>query len=152
MLALGLPSGENRSFGKTRRRRRLWRQQSARARPLFGGLNAPDSRRGPAKFSRNLCPVPLPQLPVAPCAWREPATRVIAYGLLRSVRANTTARRRGRNSPRCGMVARHQSLRVGFPAACGVSFMNERVSSQEPQRGGIVVPLGISGEVPSSCF
>ena len=38
-------------------------------------------------------------------------------------------------------------FRVQFPAACGVALMDERIHSQEPQRDGIAVPLGISGKV-----
>ena len=37
-----------------------------------------------------------------------------------------------------------------FPAACGVpcvSLLDERISSQESQRYGVDVPLGVSGEV-----
>jgi hypothetical protein len=41
-----------------------------------------------------------------------------------------------------------ESLRVLFPAACGVSFMDERVSTQEPQCNGFALPFGLSGEVP----
>ena len=43
-----------------------------------------------------------------------------------------------------------ESLRVEFPAACGVSFVGERIYPQESQRNGADVPLGISGEVPTS--
>ena len=38
-------------------------------------------------------------------------------------------------------------FRVQFPAACGVALMDERIHSQEPQRDGIAVPLGISSKV-----
>jgi hypothetical protein len=49
-----------------------------------------------------------------------------------------------------GINCKLQSLRVEFPAACGVSLVDERIYPQEPQRNGADVPLCISGEVPTS--
>ncbi len=40
-----------------------------------------------------------------------------------------------------------QSLRVVFPAACGVKYLCERVCTQEPYCLGTDIPLGLPSEV-----
>ena len=42
-----------------------------------------------------------------------------------------------------------ESLRDLFPAPWGVMYSGERVHSQEPQCYGVVVPHGVSSEVPA---
>ena len=46
-------------------------------------------------------------------------------------------------------VCRFESLRDLFPAPWGVMYSGERVHSQEPQCYGVVVPHGVSSEVPA---
>jgi hypothetical protein len=48
--------------------------------------------------------------------------------------------------------AQIKSLWVIFPAACGVEFMDERIYSQESQRYGFDVSLGISGKIQTRSF
>ena len=48
-----------------------------------------------------------------------------------------------------GRLALVESLRDLFPAPWGVMYSGERVHSQEPQCYGVVVPHGVSSEVPA---
>src|SRR4051794_2411754 len=43
-----------------------------------------------------------------------------------------------------------ESLWVTFPAACGVSPVDEPLRPQEPQRHGPALPLGVPGHVSTS--
>ncbi|WP_280530068.1 MarC family protein, partial [Paraburkholderia aspalathi] len=47
------------------------------------------------------------------------------------------------NDERQGGTVKLESLRVGFPAACGVDFVDERIHPQESQRNGIAVSLSL---------